>query len=124
MNESLLWFPDRVATDLPRLDLSEIGSLQFLAHDVDQFPAFRAVLAAANKGGSALAAVNASDEVLIERFLAGDIPFLGIAQGLQQTVNEWTGKWGSNDEPLTLDRLLSVDRWARQKAQNLPLTPA
>jgi len=118
-----LTYPDRIGTALPRLDLPEIGSLRFLEHDVDRFPAFEAVLTAAQAGGSALAAVNAADEVLIERFLTGEIGFLDIAGGLQRTLAAWQSEWRDGNASLTLDRLLSIDRWARQHARTVASSP-
>jgi len=118
-----LTFPDRTATALPRLDFDEIGSLAFRAHDPNRYPAFRVVLDAARAGGSALAAINAADEVLVDRFLEGAIPFLGIAAGLRQILSAWTREWQSSDGRLSLERLLTVDRWARQEAGYLHLDP-
>ena len=111
-----LTYPERTATGLPRLDLS--GALRLTLEPLDErrFPAFPTVLTAAKIGGSAPAAINAADEVLVARFLAEEIPFLGIADGLQQILERWRADWAAQDGDLTLDHLRTVDRWARRLA--------
>jgi 1-deoxy-D-xylulose-5-phosphate reductoisomerase len=109
-----LTYPERVATDLPRLAFDRPRSLTFEPLEPGRFPAFAIVLAAARTGGSALAAANAADEILVSRFLAGEIPFPGIARGLDVVLARWRTE--IQDDEVTLDHLLAVDRWARDAA--------
>jgi 1-deoxy-D-xylulose-5-phosphate reductoisomerase len=109
-----LTYPERVATDLPHLALDRRLSLTFEPLDADRFPAFAIVLAAGTTGGSALAAANAADEILVTRFLAGEIPFTGIGRGLNAVLGRWRTE--IEDVDVTLDHLLAVDRWARDAA--------
>ena len=114
--------PARVESGLSRLEIEKMGELTFEPLDPDRFPAFPVVLNAARCGGTAPAAVNAADEVLIDRFLEGEIPLTGIAAGLEDIL----ARWGLEDEPgagrpnpreaLALDRLREVDAWARSIA--------
>lgn len=113
--------PKRVATGLPRLLLEEVTKLSFEPLDVNRFPAFATVLTAGMRGGTAPAAVNAADEALVKRFLDGKIGFTQIAEGLQQILDLWKDQEGSENEDLSLQRILNVDRWAREKAENLSL---
>ena len=110
-----LTYPERRFTGLPRLALGEeTRALHFEPLDSDRFPAFAVILSAARDGGSAPAAVNAADEVLVARFLRGEIPFTGIAAGLSAILDRWQSE--SRDGPISLDALLEVDRWARDAA--------
>jgi len=109
--------PERAGTDLPKLHLRERATLAFEPLDPDRFPAFAVVLAAARAGGSAPAAANAADEVLVSRFLAGEIPFTGIWRGLAAVLD----RWETDRTPATLSRRLEVDRWARETAKELAL---
>jgi len=109
-----LTYPERRSTELPRLALAEACALHFEPLDPDRFPAFAVVLSAARAGGSAPAAVNAADEVLVARFLRGEIPFTGIASGLSAVLDRWRSE--TRDEPISLDVLLEVDHWARDTA--------
>lgn len=118
-----LTYPERVNTDLSRLALEGISTMAFEPLDPERFPAFATVLEAARKGRTAPAAINAADEVLVERFLAADIPFTGIGRGLDAVLSRWIEEYGDSNSAdqagLNLDALLSVDRWARDTASKL-----
>jgi len=107
-------YPERLETDLPRLDLSDRLNLEFLPLDEKRFPAFSTVIAAGRAGGTATAAINAADEVLVRRFLAGEIPFTAIPEGLSSTLKSW-----ENDAPFTLDGIRAADSWGRSFAEEL-----
>jgi len=123
-----LTYPKRVETGLPRLNLEEISRMEFEPLDHEHFPAFATVLKAAKQGGTSPAVINAVDEVLVERFLEGEIPFTGIASGLQTILSRWesaeadlkeiSSDAGNQDEVI-LSTLLAADRWARKEARYL-----
>jgi len=119
----VLTYPERVDTDLSRLALEGISTMAFEPLDPERFPAFATVLEAARKGWTAPAAINAADEVLVERFLAADIPFTGIDRGLDAVLSCWMAEYGDSNSvdqaDLNLDALLSIDRWARDVASKL-----
>lgn len=109
-------YPERMDTDLPRLHLAD-QTLGFEPLDPERFPAFEIVLEAAILGGTAPAAVNAADEILIARFLREEIPFTGIAAGLATVLEHWKGR--PPETALTLESLVEVDGWAREIAGTL-----
>jgi len=119
--QNLLIDPHRVETGLPRLRLDEPLQLSFMPFEEARFPAYSAIIAAAREGGSALAALNAADEVLVYRFLDGEIRFTDIAAGLEAVLDRWRAekKGERDDHCLDLPRLLDVDRWAREAAHEL-----
>jgi 1-deoxy-D-xylulose-5-phosphate reductoisomerase len=114
-----LTYPERVDTGLSRLDVAALGCLEFRRLEEDQFPAFATVLAAALAGGSAPAAVNAADEVLVGRFLRGDIVYEDLAIGLAVTLDRWRTEVTEDGRPLDLSTVESADRWARSIAVGL-----
>jgi 1-deoxy-D-xylulose-5-phosphate reductoisomerase len=117
----VLTYPERIETGLPRLDLSTVATMGFEPLDPDRYPAFGVVLAAAKESGTALAAINAADEILVIRFLAGEIPFIGIASGLREILVRWrTVETQRKEGKVTLRSLLTVDQWARVEAADLP----
>ena len=116
-----LVYPERVATNLPRLSLKEVSNLSFEVLDMVRYPAFATVVAAGVRGGTATAAVNAADEVLVKRFLRGEIGFTKIAEGLQQIFDSWEGRADVENEDLSLARILDIDGWAREQAAKLNL---
>jgi len=123
--QNLLIDPERVDTGLPRLPLDRPLRLELLPFEERRFPAYSTVLAAAREGGTALAAVNAADEVLVYRFLDGEIRFPGIAEGLAAVLDRWREekRGDPDDRAPELSRLMEVDRWAREVARNLSLAP-
>jgi len=114
-----LTYPARVATGLPRLSLAKMSELSFKPLDVVRYPAFATVHAAGVRGGTAPAAVNAADEILVSRFLRGEIGYMAIARGLQEILDRWTARADTMNEQLTLRRILNIDRWAREQAAGL-----
>jgi 1-deoxy-D-xylulose-5-phosphate reductoisomerase len=81
-----LHHPDRVDVPVPQLDLVELGQLTFEAPDIDAFPCLRLAREAAELGGTAPCVLNAANEVAVHAFLAGELPFSGIAQVIEQTL--------------------------------------
>ena len=85
-----LHYPDRVDVPVPQLDLVELGELTFEAPDVDAFPCLRLAREAAEVGGTAPCVLNAANEVAVHAFLADELPFTGIAQVIERTLEAVT----------------------------------
>jgi len=81
-------YPDRVDVPVPRLNLVELGALTFEAPDVNAFPCLRLAREAAEAGGTAPCVLNAANEIAVHAFLAGDLPFTGIARVIESTLTE------------------------------------
>jgi 1-deoxy-D-xylulose-5-phosphate reductoisomerase len=75
----VLAWPERMETNARRLDLLEVGRLDFEAPDPVRFPALRLARDALRKGEAAPLILNAANEVAVEAFLAGAIHFPDIA---------------------------------------------
>jgi len=113
--------PERLSSGLQPLCWENGISLAFEPLQAGQFPAFETVLSAAKAGEGALAAVNAADEVLIDRFLAQEIRFPEIALGLQAILDHWRSEAHKTDVPATLTALLAADDWGRHLAMSMDL---
>jgi len=74
----LAW-PRCVDTGVEPLDLALIGRLNFEKPDPETFPCLTLACQALAAGNSATVALNAANEVAVELFLAGKLPFAGIA---------------------------------------------
>lgn len=109
-----LTYPERLETRLPRLAFEDLRDLSFESVDEERFPAFFVVLEAASLGRSAPAAINAADEVLVDRFLRGAISFTEIACGLQVILDRWSREM-AHESP-SLETIRRVDDWARRAA--------
>jgi 1-deoxy-D-xylulose-5-phosphate reductoisomerase len=85
-----LSYPERLPMTGPRLSLPEIGRLEFFEPDHDRFPCLRLCIEAGTMGGTAPAVVNAANEVAVEAFLAGRIPFTAIAEAVACALEKHT----------------------------------
>jgi 1-deoxy-D-xylulose-5-phosphate reductoisomerase len=116
-----LHFPERMPVDVPRLDLAAVGALTFEEPDPDTFACLRLALEAGRAGGTAPTVLNAADEVAVAAFLAGEIPFTGIAAVIERTLEAMPGQPVGH-----FDDLFASDAEARRRAAALAkeLTPA
>jgi 1-deoxy-D-xylulose-5-phosphate reductoisomerase len=74
-----LHHPERADVPVERLDLASVGELTFEAPDLETFPCLRLAREAGEAGGTAPCVLNAANEVAVAAFLAGELPFTGIA---------------------------------------------
>ena len=105
-----LGWPERLPSDLPRFDVRDYANLTFLPPDRERFPALDLGFAAARRGGTSGAAMNAADEAAVACFLSGSIPFPAIATACANALAHHPFV----SEP-TLDDLGRVDAWAREE---------
>ncbi|KMQ51637.1 1-deoxy-D-xylulose 5-phosphate reductoisomerase [Chitinispirillum alkaliphilum] len=73
-----LTFPQRFPIGGKRLNLAQIGQLDFFEPDTDKFPCLKLCIEAGEAGGTALAVLNAANEVAVELFLREEIVFTEI----------------------------------------------
>jgi 1-deoxy-D-xylulose-5-phosphate reductoisomerase len=100
--------PERLASPARQAPPEEWGPLKFSRLDPDRYPAYATVRAAAEAGGNRGTILNAADEVAVAAFLAGSLPFTGIAGTIASAVD----RWGTDDEP-SLDHIVSLDAEVR-----------
>jgi 1-deoxy-D-xylulose-5-phosphate reductoisomerase len=84
---ALAW-PDRVASGVPPLDLTACAPLAFEAPDLSTFRCLALAYQALRAGGDSPAVLNAANEVAVEAFLAGALPFLSIADVVESVLTE------------------------------------
>jgi 1-deoxy-D-xylulose-5-phosphate reductoisomerase len=81
-----LTYPSRSATPVPPLDLASGLTLEFHAPDSETFSLLRLAREAGERGGTYPCAFNAANEVAVAAFLDGRLPFLGIAEAVEETL--------------------------------------
>lgn len=108
-----LAYPERPASTLT-FDLAALSHLDFEPPDFERFPCLRLAYEAAEKGGAHCIALNAADEVAVDAFLDGHIPFMGIPRTIEAVL-------ASTPEahPGTIAEVLATDQTARQMARSL-----
>jgi 1-deoxy-D-xylulose-5-phosphate reductoisomerase len=113
-----LTYPERAATPIPQLDLASGLTLEFHAPDVATFPMLALARQAGERGATYPCAFNAANEVAVAAFLAGRLPFLGIAEVVEETLSAIDGAPARD-----LDDLVEADAEARRLAER-SLAPA
>jgi len=107
-----LTYPERADAPVPKLRWDEVHTWDFHPPDWDKFPLLGLSYEAIRAGGSAGCTLNAADEVAVEAFLKGEIPYLGIAATVAETLQRVPVS-----NPSNVAELLEVDRKSREVAQ-------
>jgi len=84
---ALAW-PERIEAGVAPLDLATCAPLAFEPPDLATFRCLALAFAALRAGGDAAAVLNAANEIAVEAFLAGALPFLGIADLVEGVLAE------------------------------------
>ncbi len=119
--QGILCHPRRMPTDMARLPIERGLRIEFEPFPQSKYPSFATVLRAAKLGGSAVAAINAADEILISRFLNREISFPKIAAGLQCILDQWSQLIRPNEMMIDLETLSKVDAWSRDQTRQLAI---
>ena len=109
----LAW-PNRMETPMPRLNLAEIGRLDFELPDLVRFPALRIAREALEAGGARPAILNAANEVAVAGFLAKRIRFGAIAKIAEQALDRY-----NPCAPGSIEDVIAIDAEARHVAKGL-----
>jgi 1-deoxy-D-xylulose-5-phosphate reductoisomerase len=111
-----LEWPDRVPDAAPGCDWTRPETWQFFPLDDEAFPAVSLARQAGERGSTAPAVYNAANEVAVEAFLAGRLPFVDIVPTVARVL---TSHDVLSKGALTVDDVLAADRWARDRARAL-----
>ena len=107
-------WPQRMVTDVPRLDLAQMGKLTFDAPDPERFPALALVRQALRQGGCQPTLFSAANEVAVDAFLTRRIGFLDIVRVIEGVLDRVRCP-----VPASVADVLAVDRLGRQAANAL-----
>ena len=109
-----LTYPERVPTGVKPLDLTKLSGLTFFNPDHVRFPALQLAYRAMAEGESMPTVLNAANEVAVEAFLRGAIGFCDIPRAIERTMDlHQPHSLG------TIEEVLHVDRWGREKTREL-----
>lgn len=110
---ALAW-PERIKSNVAPIDFSKLANLSFEAPDEKRFPCLGLARAAICSGGDYPAALNASNEVAVARFLEGKAKFTDIIEVNQELMASW-----NKSEPVSIEDVIEADLKARSKAEQL-----
>ena len=110
---AMAW-PQRITSGVDRLDLVDVGQLNFEMPDPGRFPCLRLAAEAMTSGGTATAVLNAANEIAVEEFLQHRIRFTEIPKIVESTLSAITPVAAES-----LEIVLETDRKAREHARSL-----
>jgi 1-deoxy-D-xylulose-5-phosphate reductoisomerase len=112
-----LTYPERRATAVRGLDLSEGLTLEFEPPDGERFPLLGLAREAGERGGTYPCAFNAANEVAVAAFLDREIGFLDIAPLVEDALARVSGAPARD-----LPELVAADAEARRLARGNVVT--
>jgi 1-deoxy-D-xylulose-5-phosphate reductoisomerase len=96
------------------LNLFQKESLSFLPPDLERFPCLDLAYRAIKIGGTMPATLNAANEIAVNAFLDGALPFTKIPSLIRQVMEEHDVKPAQ-----TLEDVLKADHWARETSRTI-----
>jgi len=107
-------YPERHKAPVARLDWTQPRTWHFSAPDLDKFRLLKLAYQAQEQGGSATCTLNAADEVAVEAFLEGRIPFPVIALTVEETLQRQISR-----KPTTIEEVIAIDLASRAIARKV-----
>ncbi len=104
-------YPARRQAPVPRMDMTQARTWQFLPPDLEKFKLLKLAYQAQEMGGSATCTLNAADEIAVEAFLNGRIPFPAIAETVEETLSRIP-----NRKAATIGEVIAIDGESRSTA--------
>ena len=114
-----LTYPSRREAPVPRIDWAQARQWEFGPPDLAKFPLLKLAYECLETGGASTCILNAADEVAVEWFLQGKIPFTAISEVVQETLLS-----SPPSSPRTIAEVLDADRTARVLARQIAETRA
>ena len=109
-----LAYPERIELPVKRLDLAQVGSLDFEEPDPDTFRCLTLARDAGLAGGISPCVLNAADEVAVAAFLDGQIDFSAIPEVIERTLED-IGSGPARD----FRELFAIDEASRERSAEL-----
>ncbi len=103
--------PERGKNVREPIDFTKPFVIDFRPPNTELFPCLAHAFSALRTGGTATTVFNASNEVAVERFIKGELPWIKISEVVGKTLEKLTHR-----DPDTLDDVLAADAEARVAA--------
>jgi len=107
-------WPDRVPGAETPIDWTRAADWRFEPVDDVAFPAITLAREAGTRGGTAPAVYNAANEICVDAFHEGNLPFPAIVDTVGEVLAAHDVALGD-----TVDGVLAADAWAREQAHRL-----
>jgi 1-deoxy-D-xylulose-5-phosphate reductoisomerase len=109
-----LGYPDRISSGSERLNVGQLGSLEFRDPDERHYPCLRLAREVAETGGTAPVILNAANEIAVGAFCSGRIRFTQISEFVDQTLQVFPVQIRRD-----LETVLEVDLSTRRVTKDL-----
>ncbi len=107
----LAW-PERISAGVAPLDFYTLADLSFEAPNYVRFPCLKLAMDAVEAGGDYAVALNAANEVAVDRFLSEQLRYTDIASVITEVLENW-----QSNEPASITAVIDADKRARQYAE-------
>ena len=81
-----LGYPERIKSDLPRIDFAEVGKMTFMKPDRERFRNLDLAYSALKQGGNMPCVLNAANEIAMKAFLDKKVGFLQMTEVIARTL--------------------------------------
>lgn len=108
-----LSYPQRIDSNVEKLDFTKLKDLTFMTPDTDKFPCLQLAYEAIKIGKTMPCVLNGANEILVEYFLNDKISFYDIPKYIERAMSIHT--------PLpysTFEELNEIDKWVRGWIKN------
>lgn len=109
-----LEYPKRINTDIKRLDLTDIGSLNFLKPDLEKFPVLKTVRELFYNGHEDFIKFNAANEVAVDAFLNSKIKFFDIYKIINTAIEKI-----SIEKVKSISDIVAADLYIKEQVKNI-----
>lgn len=109
-----LSFPERLASDFPRVDWTQMTNLTFEQPDLQRFPNLQLAYEAMRRAGTVPCVLNAANEVVNLAFRQNKCGFLQMSEIIAETMDKTSFILSP-----TYEEYVAIDKEARIKAQEL-----
>ena len=109
-----LAYPDRIKTNVEKLNLCDIKKLTFFKPDFEKYPCLELAYHSLKLKKSAPTTLNAANEIAVDAFLKEKIKFLSIPKVVEKTLNKT-----SISEINSIKDVIDIDRESRKVATDL-----
>ncbi|MGP8244680.1 MAG: 1-deoxy-D-xylulose-5-phosphate reductoisomerase [Bryobacteraceae bacterium] len=114
-----LSYPERDQAPVPKIDWAQARQWEFLPPDFGKFPLLKLAYRCQQAGGSATCTLNAADEIAVQAFLDGQIPFTGIHAVVEETLARMAPR-----SPRSIRDILEIDAESRVLAREMVVARA
>lgn len=111
-----LGWPDRIETTVDRLDLAQIGQLDFGPVDTSRFLSIELARRAFSLGPAGPVILNSANESAVSAFVGGECGFLDIGWAVEAALDRFSSSEFASTKCVTLEEVAFLDQYGRRVA--------